>query len=86
MRSNLVAIKVSDCHLISVICEYGVGAVPLRDQRHEGRQDWGAKVAVDPDRIQDGHWDHGAVVECWQVNPNHLDRVTARLTPTTCRQ
>ena len=55
MRSNLVAIKVSDCHLISVICEYGVGAVPLRDQRQEGRQDQGAKVAVDPDRIQDGH-------------------------------
>jgi hypothetical protein len=41
MRSNLVAIKVSDCHLISVICEYGVGAVPLRDQRQEGRQDQG---------------------------------------------
>jgi hypothetical protein len=64
MRSNLVAIKVSDCHLISVICEYGVGAVPLRDQRQEGRQDQGAKVAVDPDRIADGHWGHGAVVEC----------------------
>ena len=28
MCSNLVAIKVSDCHPISVICEYGVGAVP----------------------------------------------------------
>ena len=68
MRSNLVAIKVSDCHLIWVICEYGVGAVPLRDQRQEGRQDQGAKVAVDPDR------------------PVYLDRVTARLTRTTCRQ
>ena len=55
MRSNLVAMKVSDCYLISVICEYGLGAVPLRDQRQEGRQDQGAKVAVDPDRIQDGH-------------------------------
>jgi hypothetical protein len=28
MRSNLMAIKVSDCRLIPVICEYGVGAVP----------------------------------------------------------
>jgi hypothetical protein len=64
MRSNLVAIKVSDCHLISVICDNGVGAVPLRDQRQEGRQDQGAKVAVAPDRAEDGHWGHGAVVEC----------------------
>ena len=86
MRSNLVAIKVSDCHLISVICEHSVGAVPLRHQRQEGSQDQGAKVAVDPDRIQDGHSGHRAVVECWQVNPLHLDRVTARLTRTTCRQ
>jgi len=64
MRSNLVAIKVSDCHLISVICDNGVGAVPLRDQRQEGRQDQGAKVAVNPGRIEDGHCGHGAVVEC----------------------
>jgi hypothetical protein len=64
MRSNLVAIKVSDRYPISVICEYGLGAAPLRSQRQEGRQDQGAKVAVDPDRIQDGRWGHGAVVEC----------------------
>jgi hypothetical protein len=76
MRSNLVAIKVSDCYLISVICEYGLGAVPLRDQRQEGRQDQGAKVAVDPDRIQDGNWGPWSRGRVLTGEPSYLDRVT----------
>jgi hypothetical protein len=76
MRSNLVAIKVSDCYLISVICEYGLGAVPLRDQRQEGRQDQGAKVAVDPDHIQDGHWGPWSRGRVLTGEPSYLDRVT----------
>ena len=76
MRSNLVAMKVSDCYLISVICEYGLGAVPLRDQRQEGRQDQGAKVAVDPDHIQDGHWGPWSRGRVLTGEPSYLDRVT----------
>jgi hypothetical protein len=56
--------------------EHGVGAVVLRHQRGKRKQYRGAEVTMDPDRIQDGHWVHDAMVERWQVNPHHQNQVT----------
>ena len=75
-----------ECRPIQQAGEYSVGAMPLRYQRRERRQQRGVEVAVDLDRIPGGSCVHQAMVGRWQVNRHHQDLVTTVLPRGARRQ
>ncbi len=57
-----------------------------RSQRRENRQDQGAELPVDPDRVPRGCRVHEAMVRGGRVNRHHRDPVTTGLTRAADRQ
>jgi hypothetical protein len=58
--------------------EHGIGALLLRRERRERRQQGRAEVAIDPDLVQDGVITHEPMVRGPQVKRRHRNPVTVR--------